>query len=156
MTSAVRVLCDVDGVLADFVGALFATVDARLTLADVTTWDVFALLTEGQRTTAKMALQDPAWWLALKPVPGALDALAAVASAPGVEVVYATSPWVSCRGWEWARRRWLQEHAGAKHGQVVVTSRKDVVSGDVFLDDHPERWARLRAGSPGGGDDAAG
>jgi 5'(3')-deoxyribonucleotidase len=139
------VLLDVDGVLADFAGHLLGTIGSRLTAADVTAWDIFALLdAEGLRGAALDTLKSPAWWASQPLIPGARDLVRGLVEAE-LDVVLVTSPWLSCVGWETARREWargLWRSVGAETGPgVIVTDRKDLVAGAVFVDDKPEHVA---------------
>jgi len=149
------ILLDVDGVLADFSTHLLQTVGSRLTAADVTQWDIFALLDpEGLRAQAIEVLKDPAWWEQMPTMPG-VSALIDTLLAEGAEVVCVTSPWLSCVGWESARREWIKRvwrEAGATTDQVpetIVAYAKYYVRGCVLIDDKPEhvaRWARVNEG----------
>ena len=69
---------------------------------------------------------------------------------PRFDVYYATSPWWSCVGWETARRAWLEEHFDATREQVVITTDKSILGGDVFIDDKPENVSGWQDANPGG------
>jgi 5'(3')-deoxyribonucleotidase len=138
-------LVDVDGVLADFVGHVIRTSGVDMTHEDAVEWDLFGLMGE-QGIEAKRALKDLDWWLGIDPMPGAQAAIERMRSRPGSRVVIVTSPWVSCKGWGWARYRWLDRHFGIRSRDVVITKAKDLVEGDRFIDDHPEtvaKWQHL-------------
>lgn len=148
-------LLDVDGVLGDFSNHLLRSVGSKLTLADVTQWDIFALLEpEGLKGAALDLLKDPAWWARMPTMPGVEDLIDALL-AEEAEVVCATSPWLSCVGWETARRDWIRKvwmECGASRSQVpeaIVAGAKHHVRGAVLVDDKPEHvesWARVNPG----------
>lgn len=146
MTAApLPVLLDVDGVLADFAGHLLSTIGSKLTAEDIDRWDIFSLLdAEGLRGAALDVLKRPDWWASQPPMPGARQFVHALAC-EGLDVVLVTSPWLSCVGWETARREWaraLWRSVGAPMPpEVIVTNRKELVAGAVFIDDKPEHVA---------------
>lgn len=126
------ILCDVDGVLTDFVGAVIQ--GTGVTRDSITEFDVFS---QHPCLRARRAdLLRPEWWRALDPLPGA-EAFIEALGAYG-HVVYCTSPWLACTGWEHARRAWLSEHLEADPLDVVSTSRKGLVSGWTLIDDRGE------------------
>lgn len=149
------ILLDCDGVLADFTGHLLYAIGSRLTSADVDRWDVLELLDrEGLRSAAKAELATPSWWRAQPLMPGARDLIRALVDAQA-DVVIVTSPWISCVGWESARRDWVRmawfEVGAIRAPEVIVTSRKELVDGAVFVDDkteHVEAWAASRPDRP--------
>lgn len=60
-----------------------------------------------------------------------------------------TAPLLHCPTWESERREWLRCHFGFKARDVIFTARKDLVHGDVLIDDKPEhvkewslRWGK--------------
>lgn len=110
----------------------------RLRPADVTQWDLFALFRSDRVARITRAhCGTEAFWESLEPVPGAKEGVARLRE-DGHEVVVVTSPWEACRGWEYIRRGALARHFQVGARDVVVTDRKELVTGDAFLDDKPE------------------
>jgi len=137
-------LLDVDGVCADFSGALISAVGSDLKVENVTRWDILGLFTIEQRELAYDYLADPEFWRSLPVIEGAEEGV------PVLEVthniLWVTSPWASCEGWEDARRAWLNEHFNMdEKGQPYhPRSDKENIAGDAMIDDKPsnvEKWA---------------
>ena len=130
-----KFLSDVDGVAADFVQRVLDVTGSPLRPEDITQWDVLGMLSVEQREDAIEAMSSPTFWASLEVLDGAkrgVDHLVGL----GHELVWVTSPWDSCPGWDVARRGWLREHFG-EH-DVIITSAKHHVVGDVFIDDKPK------------------
>ncbi|NIM50416.1 MAG: hypothetical protein GTO22_14395 [Gemmatimonadales bacterium] len=133
-------LYDVDGVLLDFTRAVF-----RMRGTDpepVTDWDFLT-------ATDKKGLEDPDFWETLRPMPGAEEELYNRRRMFGDHVIAVTAPWLSCKGWGFVRRKLLKKYFGMKPEDVIITSRKDLVIGDWFVDDKPETvrsWRRNNVG----------
>jgi 5'(3')-deoxyribonucleotidase len=143
------ILLDVDGVLADFTGMvrrIVASIGA--TMPDpVTEWGFIKALPRDVRYAVEDALEGDGPWTDMEPIPGALDAVKAFRSA-GHRVVFVTSPWASCTDWAYVRTGWLRRNMGAGMQDVVITSAKELVRGDVFVDDKPENvgaWGQVNA-----------
>lgn len=140
------ILIDVDGVVADFTGDLLRAVDSDLTPDDITSWDIFDLLGDGAERARDICRQDD-FWRGLSVLPGAYEAVEKLQR--DNEIFWVTSPWWSCRTWEHARREWLRRHFGTKPNNVITTSAKHMVCGDVFIDDKPQHVERWAARHPG-------
>jgi 5'-nucleotidase len=142
-----RILLDVDGVLADFAQMAVDWVNAHrerspslpldpLQVSDVESWDILAAL-------GYASLQDDfdehcnrnAPGRTLRMYGGARLFHAGLKSIG--EVVIVTSPFKVARGWEMDRRAWLAEHFDTDPDDVVFTKRKELVRGDVLIDDGP-------------------
>ena len=134
-----RALVDVDGVLADFTGRILADIGSDKTLADIKTWQVFskAYMSAEMRRKAFALLETFGWWASQPVIPGALVGVEALRTA-GYEVLFVTSPWHGCSTWGHARRLWLRTNVGAADADVVITSRKELLQGDIFIDDKAE------------------
>jgi 5'(3')-deoxyribonucleotidase len=51
------------------------------------------------------------------------------------EIVVVTSSFATVPGWEFARRAWLREHFGIEKEDVIFCKRKELVVGNMLLDD---------------------
>lgn len=136
-------LIDVDGVVADFVQGILRAVGSSLKPEDITKWDIRPFLTPEQREDMLAVQADPDFWRSLPVKDLAKEGMKLLEAT--YKVTWVTSPWVSCEGWESARRDWLNEHFDmTKKGQnYIPTSAKEMVDGDVFFDDKPDnikRW----------------
>ena len=143
-----RILVDVDGVLADFSQHVINKLRLRkeMTVEDVTQWDIFSLLEEKfSPYHKKMALEmmdDMSFWKTLPVMDGAKEGVQSLLYM-GYEVVFVTSPWDTCIGWNVARYKWLQEHFNCQPHQLVITHAKYLVHGLTLIDDreaHIEEW----------------
>lgn len=147
------VLFDCDGVLSNFVGHLFAELKARgLPVPEhLTKYEVFDALEERSADVARQLCNDPHFWGSMPRHDEAVPAVEAVRK-EGHEVVCVTAPWSSCTEWEFCRRAWLVRNYGFKPFQVVPTSFKSIIFGDVLIEDKhativdwKKRWASSSA-----------
>ena len=139
MTQRRIALVDCDGVLADFSRDALAVVRSSMSPWDVTEWDIFKLLElecVGLGLALRAELNHPEFWRWMHPLPGAYALLEALAN-NNMDVMVVTSPWLTCAGWDKARREWLRENFDIPPENVIITSRKDLVCGSVFFDDKP-------------------
>lgn len=147
-------LCDVDGVLADFTGAVLSLVEAytgrRYTRADVTSWsyrEALGLTPEEWRDVSAHISQ-PGFARRLEPLPAAEELRRLIASTPALDVQFVTSPWRSSPTWYADREAWLCDTFGRTQGRrVTFTSEKHHVAGDWFVDDsadHVRAWVEAQ------------
>lgn len=145
-----RVVLDVDGVIADFVGAVLdvrnAIVFPPLSRDHVKEWDMETLLPPGHRDAFFWHCGRPGFCARLAEFPSAIAALREL-QRRGHEIVFATAPWNSPT-WIEERTAWLQ----ARFPGVEIHHVKDKtgVHGDVFIDDKPEHviaWSQAHPGA---------
>ncbi len=154
-----RILTDVDGVLCQFVPAYLSIVNHVLkrthTEDDVTEWAIERSLglTEEETATVESYIRARGFASQLQPYPGAQDAVMRLRAA-GHSVYFVTTPFRGSRGqhlsWVDDREHWLIDHFGAVPGDIVHTSAKHLVSGDVFIDDRLENVISWQAANPDG------
>lgn len=127
---------DVDDVVLDMMGELLFAIGGRLTPADIMAWDCFSFFTPEENRRATELMANPLWWASCLPYPGAQDAIEHLRSQhPGTEILWITSPWDTCFGWESVRKDWLKKHFDAKPEDVIFTKRKELVTLDLLIDD---------------------
>ena len=82
---------------------------------------------------------EPGFYAALRPFPGALDALKRMVAA-GVDVRLVTSPHPACAASCAAEKyQWLLEHLGPTWiDRLIIARDKTHVQGDVLVDDKPK------------------
>jgi 5'(3')-deoxyribonucleotidase len=124
-------------VLADFVAeaAIFAKREGYArTHEDCTQWDIWKAW-ELEHLEEHFASWLQKWHGArnLSVLPGAKSFVAELRKRG--EVVFVTSPYTAVRGWCDDRLAWLGQHFDAKPADVVFCKRKELVRGDVLIDD---------------------
>lgn len=129
------VAVDVDGVCADWVGALLDAVDSDLSHQQVTCWDVFSLLTPEQAAYAKEILKTGDFWAELPTIAGSIRGVWWL-QRNGFDVVFATSPWLGCETWGHVRHQWIKKLFGFEF-PVLVVHRKELVRAEFLIDDKP-------------------
>lgn len=151
------ILLDVDGVCADFTGRVRALVRevGGFMKWPVVEWDFIKALDKDVREHVEERLSCASTWNEdnLGPIDGAGSAVIAFRKA-GHRVVFVTSPWASCHEWAHVRTEWLHRFMGAEASDVIPARAKELVRGDVFIDDKPQnvaawREAGLAHGYPG-------
>lgn len=141
-----RVLLDVDGVLADFVGAWLSIVNSvtgqQFTKEDVDDWSILESFEKrGVKDIARIkkicnaATGMEGFCADLAVLDGAQEAVRQLQSMADVFIV--TSPWHS-KQWTYERDQWVKNHFGIKRDHVVHTSAKYLISGDFLVDDKIE------------------
>lgn len=149
-------LLDCDGVLADFTSATLSLVhDAtgkEYSHDDVDTWDPFDSVAlaehEHLRHGIYEELKRPNGCLTMTPYAGAKEAVEQLK--PLVEIVMVTSPFKGGATWVHERELWLEEHFGLSHKKMIHTGLKELVFGDIFVDDKPEHVIRWLKRHPAG------
>lgn len=155
MRTRPRVLLDVDGVLGDYVAAILPVARAiagkAFLRSDVDQWDIAKALSlsppEGDAMFA--ATRELGFCASIPVLPGAVEGVRALRSVS--DVYFVTSP-THGRHWYYERTEWLVRHFDALVEHVVHAKRKELVAGDVFVDDKPEHvwdWCRHHAAGRG-------
>lgn len=139
-----RILVDVDGVLADYVGAILAGVNETLGTSfrheDVTQWNISEALGIGSQTVRDFAVS-PDLVRGLEPIRGAKEGFKMLDQTQYVYVV-------TCPGdtptWTSDREAWLWKHFQFPRSRVVHTYCKHIIQGDMLIDDNVDNvraWA---------------
>jgi 5'(3')-deoxyribonucleotidase len=146
----VRVLLDVDGVLADsseaFLYGLYYTSGIQATHADLTDWDfkvALGITPEQERLAWDYVAQDLD---AIPEFPRAVEAVNRIARVH--QVVFVTAPQLDIPGWVPTREAWLGERFGAM--PVIHTHHKHLIPGDWFIDDRLSNVRHWAAANPRG------
>lgn len=140
-----RILLDVDGVLGDFVtevvefcnkyertlGSLGWTPD------NVTEFDILrALKCEHLQARLDLHMAESDFCRHMPVYDGAPDFVAQLRGLG--EVVIVTSPYSAVPTWSHARLAWLEEHFSIPKHDVIFAKRKELIRGDVLIDDKTE------------------
>lgn len=135
------VLLDVDGVLADFTSAalelVFKETGRRYEPNAVTTWEVFDSIPEPfAQARVYGLLKGRGGCLGIPIYEGAQDGVARLRELADVTIV--TSPFSGSETWMHEREKWLEQHFGIDHHDIIHAKKKSRVHGDIFIDDKPE------------------
>ena len=132
------ILCDCDGVLADFVGALCAELTARglpKTPADIRHWELALSLNADERSQVDSITVAPGFCAELAWYPGAYSFLHQLCAMGMVHVV--TSPMVGSPTWMWERKCWFASSAlSSDRVHFVSGAHKRLVRGDILIEDN--------------------
>lgn len=82
-------------------------------------------------------------------IEGAIDAIKAIKKA-GHRVIWCTAPWLSSKTWDYDRRTWLQKNFKTQPTDCILAHQKQLIRGDVFIDDKPKHVLEWRAQNPKG------
>ncbi len=140
-----RILVDMDGVIADWGHAYGLSLDAFGDEAaliprhkDQRSFNLNEGRTERERAIIAAVMVEPGFYARLEPIPGAKQALKAMVK-QGHDVRIVTSPWVSNPTCASDKLNWIVKHYGSHWGaRVIITTDKTLVYGDVLIDDKPE------------------
>ena len=116
---------DLDGVVADFVSAMNTHPKKEISPYDE------------HPDTIPHIFRD------LKPIKGAIKAVNILLDATNYNVYFlSTAPWNNPSAWI-DKRIWLEEQFGDKiNRKLILTHRKDLVKGDILIDDRPNNGAK--------------
>jgi len=148
MTKRLTILCDLDGIVANLLGAWLPlaneTYGTALEIAHIDKWEIHECTVIGHRI---YDLLTPDLFGALAPIPGALDALERLHSAGNhIVVVTASAKHLGTAG---AKLRWIRRHLPwLDRKDVLIGHRKHLVRGDVLIDDSPANILEYRAAWP--------
>lgn len=136
-----RILLDVDGVVADMIGELIRVIDPYMTEKEVTNWDLEKVFSSQEMKLCEYLMKDPDFWERLKPYNGVVAAVTRLRAEH--DVVFVSAPYWPCKDWTSARMKWLNYHFA--NVRFIATDHKHYVAGDVFVDDklsNVEAWAK--------------
>lgn len=148
-----KILLDCDGPLSDFTGAYVDAVNAALgseyTPGQVDQWGISESLAPGDFARQMMikdagieAVHRAGFVSSMDLQPWAIDLVDRCHMFGYVTIV--TSPWHTSRHWHSERVRWLYDHFEIKGRDVIFCAKKDMIRGDVLIDDnadHVRSWA---------------
>lgn len=140
-----RVLVDMDGVIADWGRAYGESLDtfgadaADIPRhADQRSFNLNEGRTDRERAIIAAVMIEPGFYARLDPIDGAKQALNQMVE-DGHDVRIVTSPWVSNPTCASDKLNWIVRYYGSHWGsRVVITTDKTLVQGDILIDDKPE------------------
>ncbi|KAM9750543.1 5'(3')-deoxyribonucleotidase, cytosolic type isoform 2-T2 [Dama dama] len=141
----VRVLVDMDGVLADFEAGLLRGFLQRFPGEPyVPLEERRGFLAREQYRALRPDLADkvasvyeaPGFFLDLEPIPGALEAMREMNDMQDTQVFICTSPLMKYDHCVAEKYRWVEKHLGPQFVEhIIMTWDKTVISGDILIDD---------------------
>lgn len=117
------VFLDMDGVLADFDGAISSGVE----------WDPPEMF-------------EPGFFRNLKVMPGAKEAVAQLLAQDDLEVYIGSKPTSKNRLSATEKMDWINEHFPELVRNMVLVCDKKLLRGDILIDDDKERWGHVFEG----------
>ncbi|OCT61769.1 5'(3')-deoxyribonucleotidase, mitochondrial [Xenopus laevis] len=147
-TRRLRVLVDMDGVLADFEGGFLKKYRTRypnepfIRLKDRQGFWVseqYGNLKPGLCEKAISIWESKNFFLELEPLPGAVEAVKEMATLENTDVFICTSPIKRYQHCPYEKYAWVAKYLGLQFlEQIVLTRDKTVVSADLLIDDRPD------------------
>jgi len=134
-----RILLDVDGVFADFLGATLQLLkdngyNKNISEDDITSWDIVSCVGDDWSNVIESGWRQEGWFEGLNPYGGSHEAFDKISSLFD-EVYFVTAPMPNHKTWAHERISWLKNNFKIKNSQIIITESKHVVFGDVLIDD---------------------
>uniref|UniRef100_A0A8D0GQG9 5', 3'-nucleotidase, cytosolic n=1 Tax=Sphenodon punctatus TaxID=8508 RepID=A0A8D0GQG9_SPHPU len=140
-----RVLVDMDGVLANFEAGVLRGFLARypgephVELEERKGFSVreqYRCLREDLGAKVASVYESPGFFLGLDPIPGAIEAMQEMIRMPDTEVFICTSPLQKYEYCVQEKYKWVEKHLGPQFvEQLILTRDKTIVSADLLFDD---------------------
>ena len=142
-----RILVDIDGVVADLVGALCSVLRVHgfdRYPKDITTYHFQDTLSPDEQGVVDAAMRSPGFVASMPWYPGAPAFLGSLQKCG--EVVGVTRPYEHSRTWVHEREQWLQGYLD----KTVHTAHKELVAGDFLIEDSTDNAVKWAAAHPRG------
>lgn len=137
-----RILVDIDGVVADTVGAVkkrWAELYPDIAMPDDQDLDGVTDKTDINEKVYAITHEE-GFFYGLEPIEGAKEAIKEMFDM-GIEVFFVTSAGVTYPSAASEKYRWVSEHYSQMMvASLVITPSKYVIKGDILIDDYPYQW----------------
>jgi 5'(3')-deoxyribonucleotidase len=137
---------DVDGVVADLVGALLRALHDRtgqlLIPEQIHSFDLRTMLGDSMDIASDI-LSEKGFVRDIQPYPNAIDGIEQLRRIG--RVVFVTTPFHPSPTWSHERTAWLVKHTRARRRDIVLLDDKTLFCGSLLIDDAPhqlEAWTR--------------
>ncbi|NLG74473.1 MAG: 5'-3'-deoxyribonucleotidase [Chloroflexi bacterium] len=139
-----RILVDMDGVIADFEGSFINLWkqqyprQAYIPLEDRKTFYLLHQYPQELQPLAMEIISAPGFYRGLDVIPGAVEALHEMVNL-GIDVRICSSPARDYHNCVLEKYEWVDEHLGSDWiGRMILTEDKTLIRGDILIDDRPE------------------
>ena len=150
-----RILLDCDGVLCDFATGILKVINHEFgtsyVVNDIDDWDIFKALklSRTQQAVIKNKIQEKNFCANLARFYPSLDGVDHLLQLGEVFIV--TAPLKGSAFWMPERMNWLMQNFSAiDFDHVIFATRKDVISGDVLIDDASQNVISWKKANPKG------
>ena len=134
-----KALVDVDGVVSDFVGGLLSRLDEAgqdhgIDIETLGPRHMFDYMSPAVEQVAHDIVSSSGFASNLPVIKGAVDGVNNLINL-GYKVVFVTAPWKPSKTWCYDRHWWLRQHFPSEC-DIIFTSAKEHVVGDILIDDY--------------------
>lgn len=143
-----KILLDVDGVVADTMGHLFELMElSEEKIKRIRSWNVFKDMDEEDAKRGREIMNTPRFWETLPLVDGAKRGVRELKYL-GNRITWLTSPYDSCPDWGGIRNSWIRKHFGGD--PVIIEKDKEKIDGKILIDDKPDNISKWSKAHPVG------